>query len=89
MNNMNITLSTWAGRGGKLLSQTEALKVIAAPRTVTGVFCLTQKTALCFHPKCLASISPTLLQNSGSRTHHQMLCQSLENMFEVQLSPHQ
>lgn len=47
MNNMNITLSTWAGRGGKLLSQTEALKVIAAPRTVTGVFCLTQKTLLC------------------------------------------
>lgn len=47
MNNMNITLSTWAGKGGKLLSQTEALKVIAAPRTVTGVFCLTQKTLLC------------------------------------------
>lgn len=44
---MNITLSTWAGRGGKLLSQTEALKVIAAPRTVTGVSCLTQKTLLC------------------------------------------
>lgn len=85
MNNMNITLSTWAGRGGKRLSQTEALKVIAAPRTVTGVFCLTQKTLLCVF--ILSAWLPFLQPfYSGSTTHHQMLCQSLENVFEVQSS---